>query len=133
MKAIVDQAANSFRATLTSGLTSDLGSTGSGPLAESISATLEQASQRATRAARTSLLATCDLSDPSCLDRRVSDLGERVARSFTDGLKRSIGIPALIASFVLGALTVLFLAALWVTGKRFWASRRAHRRPISAS
>ena len=61
-----------------------------GPLAQSIVALAERSATRATHGAMTALLAGCDPQNPTCLDRRVSDLSTRAAVAFVDGVKQSL-------------------------------------------
>jgi len=125
---VVTGAADSFRGTMTEGLTDDLGADANGPLAQSIVALAERSAMRATQGAMTAMLATCDPHDPSCLDRRVSDLSTRAAVAFVDGVKQSLRSVALAIAFLAGAATVLVLGVLWRLLRRTSDSSGSHSR-----
>ena len=113
LDAVMGGAADAFRSRIAEGLIADLGRAGDGPLADSMVATTERAAAGAARGVMTALLAGCDQKDPSCVDRRVSDLSMLAAVAFTDGVKRSLAVPALAIAFAAGAGMVLFLVGLW--------------------
>ncbi len=136
MDALMANAADSLRGALTRGLTGDLGTDGDGPLAQSLAATAERSAASAAHGAMTTMLAGCDPEDPTCLDRRVTDLSTRAAVAFVDGVKHSLGLAALAIAFGAGAASVLLLGVLWRLARR-WSdssgtppgSRRRAERP----
>jgi hypothetical protein len=128
MDAMMAGAADSFHGALTRGLTDDLGANGDGPLAQSFAALAERSAARAAHGAMTTMLAGCDPEDPTCLDRRVTDLSTRAAVAFVDGVKRSLGLTALAIAFGAGAASMLLLSALWRLTRRLSDSSGGRRR-----
>lgn len=123
---VMSSAADGFRDAMTAGLTDDLGANAGGPLAQSLVALAERSATHATQGAMTALLATCDPQSPTCLDRRVSDLSNRAAVAFVDGVKQSLRSVALAISFLAGAATVLVLGTLWWLLRRTRDSSGSH-------
>jgi len=115
---VMANAADGFRGALSDGVTGDLGADADGPLARSIVALAERSATRAAHGAMTTLLAGCDPQNPTCLDRRVSDLSTRAAAAFVDGVKHSLRNVVLVTAFLAGAATVLVLSALWHLARR---------------
>jgi hypothetical protein len=115
---ILTNATDGVRGAMTQGLAEDLGADADGPLAQSIAALAERSATLATRGAMTTLLAGCDPQNPTCLDRRVSDLSTRAAVAFVDGVKQSLRSVALVIAFLAGAATVLVLGLLWFLARR---------------
>jgi hypothetical protein len=115
---VMANAADGFRGALSEGITGDLGTDADGPLAQSIVALAERSAARAAHGAMTTMLAGCDPQNPTCLDRRVTELSTRAAAAFVDGVKQSLRNVVLVTAFLAGAATVLFLSALWRLARR---------------
>jgi hypothetical protein len=115
---VMASAADGFRGALSEGITGDLGADADGPLAESIVALAERSATRAAHGAMTTLLAGCDPQNPTCLDRRVTELSTRAAAAFVDGVKHSLRNVVIVTAFLAGAATVLVLGILWRLAKR---------------
>jgi hypothetical protein len=115
---VMASAADGFRGALSDGITGDLGAEADGPLAQSIVALAERSAARATHGAMTTMLAGCDPQNPTCLDRRVTELSTRAAAAFVDGVKQSLRNVVIVTAFLAGAMTVLILGALWRLARR---------------
>lgn len=115
---VMAHAADGFRGALSEGITGDLGTEADGPLAQTIIALAERSAARATHGAMTTMLAGCDPQNPTCLDRRVTELSTRAAAAFVDGVKQSLRNVVIVTSFLAGAVTVLVLSALWRLARR---------------
>jgi hypothetical protein len=121
------EAAGGFRESLSSGLAGDLGERG--PLATSISGTVRLAAASATDGAVGRLFPGCTAGDSACLERRLAALSEEAAFGFGAGLKKSLGLPALVLAFLAGAaatLMVLLLIQLEVRRREHHQVARAH-------
>jgi hypothetical protein len=134
LQAVARAAADTFRTSLTEGLVRDLGQTAKGPLGDAMTAVARRASSEAVQSAVQSavalLTAPCDETDPTCLDRRVADLSDRVAVSFAAGVRRSLGVPALIAAFLAGVGCVLFALGVWSVWRSWRRTGRGRRQPV---
>ena len=90
----------------------ELGESGNGELARSVSGLVERASGAAVSGAM-NRMSTADLGVASTgLDQRVYDLSRSAASGFSDGIARSLRIPMLAAAFAFGLATGLVLVAV---------------------
>jgi hypothetical protein len=95
----------------------ELGPNGEGPLGQTLTGVMRQATQAAISGA-THELAPADcagLDGRECADRRVRDLSRSAAKGFVDGLGSALQIPLLVGAFlagVVGALIVFLLMRL---------------------
>src|SRR4029079_4933052 len=101
------EAAGGFRASLASGLASDLGE--NGPVSTSVSGAVRLAAASATDGAVGRIFPGCTPDDTDCLHRRVAALSQEAAAGFGIGLKRSLGIGALVLAFLAGAVVTLMV------------------------
>ena len=99
----------------------ELGPEGSGALAKSLSALVQEMSS----AAATGAVAELSSADPECqgpnrkqcLDRRVYEISRIAAAGFTEGMESSLRIPSLVMAFAVGLLVAL-LAVAAMRGRR---------------
>jgi hypothetical protein len=71
----------------------------------------------------------CPPEDADCAGRRIAALSQQAASGFGTGLKRSLGMPALVLAFLAGAavaLMVMLLVQLEVKRREHHELARAH-------
>jgi hypothetical protein len=119
-QAAATQAGQAAVAAITAQLGRDLGSHAEGPLAQQVSALVEEATRSATEGALRSFAPGCAPGDAACIDRRMAALSERAAAGFVLGLRDQLGVVPLAVAFLLGVLAtlVVVLAVRLVRGPR---------------
>jgi hypothetical protein len=123
------EAGASMTAAVTKRLIADLGPDGRGPLAASLTTTIENAAGAATAGAFSRLLA-CRADDAACLDRRVGELSRRSASFFVRGLKDELGPLPLLLAFLAGVVATVaaILTVDLLRGRRSTAA--GHAAPV---
>src|SRR5262249_21665924 len=95
----------------------DFGTNGDGPLGQSLSGWVHQASGAAAAGVASELPTVgleCDgARGQACVDRRVYDLSRVAGNGFTEGMVRAIRVPLFFVTFGAG-LVVAFIIALFV-------------------
>jgi hypothetical protein len=113
VEAVTEQAARAFSRQMLA----ELGPTGDGPLATSVSATMEQVSASMARGVRgelAPLFPECSGADASgCLDRAVERVSRASSAGVAAGIRESLGGWPLALAFGAGALAALALAWAW--------------------
>ncbi|TKD12055.1 hypothetical protein [Polyangium fumosum] len=112
---IAGQAARAF----SQGISADLGRTGQGPLATSLSATTEQMAASMARGVRGELGAffpACEGEDAAkCLDLSVERVSRASAAGVAAGIRESLGVWPLVLAYGVGVFSTLVLAWAWAT------------------
>jgi hypothetical protein len=104
---LATEAAEGFRESLSTGLAGDLGE--AGPLATGVSGAVRLAAASATDGAVGRIFPGCAPEDATCLDRRIAALSQQAAVGFGAGLKKSLGLAALVLAFIAGAVVTLMV------------------------
>ncbi|MBS2030758.1 MAG: hypothetical protein JST54_22830 [Deltaproteobacteria bacterium] len=119
-----DQFGNAFAASLGRQLILVLGPEGNGPLARSVAATTEHATEGAARGideAASHFADRCQGKDrQTCMDQLVGSASRTAGAGFMEGAMAALRWPLLLGAFLLGVLVALLFAVLMLGLRRRW-------------
>jgi hypothetical protein len=124
------QAGQSLTTAIGQQLAADLGARAEGPLGASITAVSEQAAVAGARGVVRLFAPACATGDSACLDRRVMELSRQAGTGFMAGVRKEVGLAALLLSFLAGVTSAVVVTLAVQTRRSYGRPRRA-RLPAS--